>query len=364
MTRTLFTLVFTILTLVAQTQDSATWLSTTHHFGSFSEEVGKMTHVFKMVNTTDSNIFITNVRATCGCTATQYTNKSIAPGDTASVTVTYNPIGRPGQFDKDIYVYTNSTPQKTTLSISGNVIASPSTIKSQYPESVGALRLNRRIVPFGDITKGRTRTQFINVYNSSADTMKVVFSNVPTLIKADMIPPIVLPGSTSTITITYNSEKDKNWGLSQHNFTIEALPASGTSSAHVAGIANIEITAFINENFGTLTQEQRRKAPIAKISTERVNFGAISASDSIATATVNIANSGKSTLNIRRIYTLTPGISIFCEKTKIKPGKSAIVDITAHTAQLGNIINSKLLIITNDPATPQQAVRIVGTINK
>lgn len=362
MTRVLFTIVLILATLVVQAQSSATWLTTTHHFGSFSEEAGKMSYVFKMVNTTDSNMRITNVRATCGCTATQYTTKSIAPGDTASVTVTYNPVGRPGQFEKDIYVYTNASPSKSTLTIKGNVIASPSTIQAQYPESVGALRLNRHIVPFGDITKGRTRTQFINVYNSSHNSLRAEFSHVPELIKVDMIPPVASPGSTATITITYNSDKDKNWGLSQHNFTIEAIPVLHTTAA-VAGIADIDITAFINENFGTLTQEQRQNAPVAKVSTDRINLGAISATDSIATATFEISNNGKSPLIIRRIYTLAKGISVSCKKTKIKPGKSAKVSVTANAAQFSNIINEKLLIITNDPTTPQQSVRIVGTIN-
>lgn len=352
----LLSVIIIFSSLFAQAQGSATWLSTSHHFGSFHEEVGNMSHTFKMVNTGDSTLRITNVRATCGCTATQHTTAPIAPGDTATVTVTYNPVGRPGQFNKTVYVFTDGTPHKSALTIVGNVIAAPATIRSQFPVNIGALQLNRNIVPFGDITKGRTRTQFINVYNSSNDTLQVIFSNVPSHIKVEMIPPVIAPGSTATITLAYDSQKVGTWGLSQHNFTIGTLPATST--------AKIDITAYINENFGTLTQEQRKKAPVAEISTERINLGAIPASDSIATASFQITNSGKSSLLIRRIYTLDPAITITAKKKKLKPGKSVTVNITAHTPQLGNIINSKLIIITNDPASPQQPVRIVGTIDK
>ena len=72
-----------IATAIAQPQIA--FDSTTHDFGTFEEETGKVTHEFKFVNTGDEPLLITNVRTTCGCTASDYTRKPIVPGDSGSV---------------------------------------------------------------------------------------------------------------------------------------------------------------------------------------------------------------------------------------------------------------------------------------
>jgi hypothetical protein len=90
----------------------ASWLETTHDFGTFEEKVKNVTCQIRFVNTGDSALVITNVRPTCGCTASEYPHDPIAVGDTASITLTYSAIGRPGQFSKDVFVYTNGYTQE------------------------------------------------------------------------------------------------------------------------------------------------------------------------------------------------------------------------------------------------------------
>lgn len=364
MKRYLLSLLVVSVSAFCHAEGVATWLRTTYDFGTFKEELGKVSCEIKMVNTGDDDMHITKVRPTCGCTASAYTLGTIAPGDTATVTLTYNPFGRPGRFDKDVYVYTDGTPERSVLTIKGNVIGSPETINEKYPVSVGALKLNGRIIPFGEITKGKSRTQFLNVYNQSDDTLKAVFSDVPNHIQVDMVPSVVAPGEQATVTVTYHSGKNEEWGLAQDHFTMETLPASGVSQNPVAGIGKIETTAILLENFSRLSEKEKANAPIAQLSTQKVDFDRMSADEDLATNHFEITNKGKSKLEIRRIYTLDKGITINFKKSEIKPGKTETIIVSVDPAAVGQLLNAKVMVITNDPEHPQQSVRLVGQIIK
>ena len=73
---------------------------TVYDFGSVPERGGKVSHVFEFVNTGNANLVIKDVTAECGCTTPEYPQNPIAPGKKGVVKVTYNPLGRPGGFNK------------------------------------------------------------------------------------------------------------------------------------------------------------------------------------------------------------------------------------------------------------------------
>lgn len=363
MKRQLMFLFLALGVFLCHAEGVATWLNTSHDFGTFREEVGKVSCDIKLVNTGDSALRITNVRPTCGCTASDYTMGSIQPGDTALVTLTYNPKGRPGRFNKDVYVYTDGIPKKSVIAIKGNVIGSPATIQEKYPVSVGALKLERRIIPFGEIKKGKSRTLFINAYNQSDDTLKTVFLDVPKHLMVETVPDSVLPGDLATITITYRSQECDDWGLVQDCFTMETLPVSGKSNNAVAGIGTIETTAILKENFGNLSQKELGEAPVAKLSTDKLLFDNIGTEENAVTSKFEIANTGKRELLIRKIVCADKGINVSLKKNKIKSGKSQTVTVMVNPAEIkGDILNTKLSVITNDPANPEQTIRLVGRI--
>jgi len=74
-------------------------------------------HSFKVYNKGTSPLEITDVKASCGCTAVNY-DKTIAPGQTGSVTLKVNIRGRTGSIEKTARVYSNDPRNsETTLSI-------------------------------------------------------------------------------------------------------------------------------------------------------------------------------------------------------------------------------------------------------
>lgn len=93
----------------------------THDFGTIGEDDGNVSTTFIVTNNTDTPVILANVKATCGCTTPKWTKTPIEPGKTGEVTVTYNPKGRPGPFDKIVTITTNSNPERLTVHIKGTV---------------------------------------------------------------------------------------------------------------------------------------------------------------------------------------------------------------------------------------------------
>lgn len=76
---------------------------------------------FNFVNNGKKDILITEVKAACGCTATDYTKTPIKPGQTAYVKATYNAANK-GTFAKTVTVTTNSGEAAKVLTLKGKVI--------------------------------------------------------------------------------------------------------------------------------------------------------------------------------------------------------------------------------------------------
>lgn len=97
-----------------------TWTTDIHDFGEIKKGV-PASHDFTFKNTTKQTILITDVKAACGCTATNYTKTPIKPGETGSVTATYN-AANGGAFSKTVTVTTNDSEVPKILSIKGKVL--------------------------------------------------------------------------------------------------------------------------------------------------------------------------------------------------------------------------------------------------
>ena len=101
---------------VPQTPSQLKWEKETHEFGTI--EQGKpVSYEFTFTNTTNKDVTLTNVKASCGCTATNYTKTAIKPGENGIVTATYNAAAG-GAFHKTVTVMTseeNSAPKIITI---------------------------------------------------------------------------------------------------------------------------------------------------------------------------------------------------------------------------------------------------------
>ena len=117
----LFALLLSATMLVMAEGPAIQFEETIHDFETVSEKGGPVKHDFVFENTGDEPLIINNVRATCGCTTPEWTKTPIEPGEKGTITVAYNPLGRPGSFSKAITVTSNAGSESSILQIKGKV---------------------------------------------------------------------------------------------------------------------------------------------------------------------------------------------------------------------------------------------------
>ncbi len=361
--RYILSLIVLLATTMAGAQGIATWIETVHDFGTFPEEKNTVTCTMRVVNTGDSALAITRVQPNCGCTVAQYSHQVMQPGDTGSVTLTYNARHIPGQFEKKVLVYTTGHPRKTVLTITGKVIGTPETVSETYPFAVGPVRLNTGNLPLGEIYKGKATDAYISGYNTATDTMLVSLGKMPATISAHVVPDTVEPGGLFIVSIYYRTAQAPLWGLNVDTLDIYSRPLRPSATA-TSGAAHIDVMCNVKEDFTRLSEKQRRNAPVVELSTSKIDFEDVAPNDPVQ-RTLTINNTGKSTLKLRRLFVPGgEGITATCDKAEVKPGKQATVTITLNPAlHSGKVLNTTLNVITNDPYTSQSLVRLVGLIH-
>lgn len=105
---------------VSYGQSEIFWLDgTVFDFGNIREEAGEVSHRFIFKNTSNEPFVVLGAAGKCGCTTASYSKKEIAPGDTASVVVKFNPTGRSGTFKQRVTVLLSSPSRHNTLFIKG-----------------------------------------------------------------------------------------------------------------------------------------------------------------------------------------------------------------------------------------------------
>lgn len=79
-------------------------------------------HTFKFQNTGNSQLVISEVRTTCGCTATKWAKTPIEAGEKGGITVQFNTEGKIGQQSKIITVFSNANNKMERLTLRANVL--------------------------------------------------------------------------------------------------------------------------------------------------------------------------------------------------------------------------------------------------
>lgn len=92
-----------------------------HDFGKVMQGE-KVTFNFKFENVGKSDLLITRVNTSCGCTASEFPREPIKPGEKKSLRVTFDSEGRKGIQNKTITVVSNCQPDIEVLRIKVMVI--------------------------------------------------------------------------------------------------------------------------------------------------------------------------------------------------------------------------------------------------
>lgn len=170
-------------------------------FGMIREENGKVSKIVKAVNISSDSTYIISSRTSCGCSAVEYTEQMLAPGDTTEVTITYDPVNRPGKFLKTAKFFTGKERIGNSIKLSGTVIPSKKSLDMAYPEKAGELRLSTLFVNAGEMGKSEARPLFVGLYNDSDRPLVLTASSDAPGLEAALLPDTIEPYGISTLTL-------------------------------------------------------------------------------------------------------------------------------------------------------------------
>lgn len=212
-------------------------------FGIIHEAAGKQKRRVMLVNDGPEETVITRVRPTCGCTAADFSDGPVAPGDTAWVDIIYNPDGRPGRINKAVKIYSAGN-DILSLGLSGVVIGTPETLSLAYPVEAGPIRLTEKVISGGEMTKGSSRHFFINFCNTTdrVVTPKLESDLDGNLMTLDIVPDSVPPGEIGTISLYLNTRYDDRTGAVSYPVTLRPDTSDQTQPEAVS----LELRAFIS----------------------------------------------------------------------------------------------------------------------
>lgn len=112
-------LVLTLGLMSFTTLTTISWKSETIDVGEIPQGKPKAI-VFEFKNTGKTDVLITNVQGSCGCTATDYTKEVVKAGKSGIITATYN-AANVGAFTKTVTVTTNADNVAKVLTLKGVV---------------------------------------------------------------------------------------------------------------------------------------------------------------------------------------------------------------------------------------------------
>jgi hypothetical protein len=77
--------------------------------------------VFKVTNSGETNLVITNATGSCGCTVPVWPKAPIKPGETGEIGVKFNTSGKPNRQMKTVTLTTNTESGREVLTLRGSV---------------------------------------------------------------------------------------------------------------------------------------------------------------------------------------------------------------------------------------------------
>jgi hypothetical protein len=173
----LFVIVSSLFQSVAQTISTAiSFEEKSYDFGRILENKGKASHTFVFINKAKMPVAIDGITSGCGCTTADYTKSPVKPGSIGTVTVSFNPLYRPGFFSKEVVIYSNNRKNISRVWVKGTVIPFIHPVEEDYPYSFGkGLHLSLKVLAFGELKKGSTKQITLRYANDTNKPMTINF---------------------------------------------------------------------------------------------------------------------------------------------------------------------------------------------
>ena len=359
MKKILSTLCMALTAVAMMAQDPViTFEKTEHDFGKINEGDGRVSTVFTFKNEGMAPLVLSNVRASCGCTTPTWTKEPVEPGQTGTITVTYNPNGRPGRFQKTVTITSNATEPTKKVFIKGEVIPKQAKPVNKYNIAVGDLSMKTKVLDLGTVKKGETKQGELEYTNLTKEDHKVELATnslTDAFLATQVSLAEVKPNEVGKFLFAFDSKSPKLYGQIEADMYVVV---DGKKS--ITEPFKLSVLANVVEDFSNLTIEQKQQSPIIEAENEQ-NAGTVKIGKTIKFA-FPVRNSGVNPLEIRRAYSLDQALNIKAPKA-VKSGKkgTVTVEINPNGLEPGKYTR-EMVIITNDYLTPVKKIKVNFTV--
>ncbi len=354
----LITVFFSVITISVFSQPKIEFESTIYDYGQIKEKDGKQKGVFWFTNTGNEPLKITSVRASCGCTASDYTRDDIPPGKKGFVEATYNPERRPGNFSKSITVSTNDPEHPNiVLTIKGDVIAQPKTKADDYPSKIGNLRFKTNHISLQEITNRQVIKDTLGFYNESKTEITISGTkDLKDFISIEIIPKTLKHDEEGIIIVTYDAGKKDDLGYVFDRFYL-------VTNDNEMPEKLIYISANISYDFSNLTEKQKTNAPKINFDNTIFEYGVVKSGDIVEHDFI-FRNEGKDPLKILKIKPSCGCTTAEPILTTLKRGESSRINVKFNTRGRSGTQHHNITLFTNDLEKPVVVLHLQGEVDK
>jgi hypothetical protein len=350
-------LLLPLLFVNAQTKDAnISFDEEVHDFGKINEADGSVTVNFSFTNTGSAPLMIKQVHASCGCTAPSWSKEPVLPGKKGFVGATYNPTNRPGPFSKTITVVSNAATASKVLTIKGEVNPKPKSLEDVYRFSMDKIRLKTNHMSFSRVVRDQKGTQTVEIVNVSDKPVKVTFNRVPAHLTLSAKPAILEPGQKGVIEGVYDAKLKDDWGFLVDRVDVMLDEEYNSSN-------RLTVSATIEEDFASMSAEQKANAPQIVFSESTFEFEEIKQGETIE-HTFTITNEGKSELIIRKVQASCGCTAVTPKDRVVAAGGSTTMKVIFNSAGKVGKQNKTITVISNDPMHSRSILWVKGIVTQ
>ena len=323
-----------------------------HNFGQI-EWKHPVSVQYTITNTGDQPLVLTEVEPDCACSVAQWTKTPIAPGEKGMVNVTFDAEAL-GHFHKSVAIYSNAEPHLVYLKFSGEVVQEIKDYTKTHPYLIGQIRIDKNNLDFPDVQPGDKPVIHIGVVNLSDRPYEPVLMHLPPYLQMEVKPNVLQKGEKGVITLTLDSEKLTDLGLTQTSVYLARFAGDKVGDEN-----EIPVSAILLPDFSGMTVTEKTNAPSIQLSTKDVDMSAVLAKKSKARQDIILTNIGRSPLQIRKLQVFHPAVGVSLKKSLLQPGESTRLRVNVVKKNIGKKRRHlRLLMITNDPMQPKVEINI------
>ncbi len=311
-----------------------------------------VTAEFKVTNTGNSNLVLTSVDASCACTAIEWPENGIGPGETASIKAVFDAKAL-GTFYKEVEIRSNISTEPTYLQMSGRVVANADEVTNTegFDIEMGDVRLNKDTIFFDQVSKGTDPVDEILVLNTTRASFEPILMHVPNYLEVSCYPERIPAGRTGRIRIKLLTENLQEMGLTQTSVYFTRMFGDKVNSEN-----EIPVSVVLLPDFSNLSAASKVRTPKMKLST--TNLQVFYNGKPKAKGVVMITNTGQQELKIDRLQVMSDAVSVSLPKKTVGVGQTIKMKVEVNKDRVKKNRGLGILMITNDPENAEQIIKI------